>query len=497
MATIRKASATPKTEQMPASTGEKRARGDSFNDTGATGLKHSGGFIREELLKELIGTNGMRVLREMTDNDPIVGSFLFAVEQSIRQTDWKVIPAMDSDEARKYANFLDSCRMDMPHQTWGDVLTEALTFLSFGWSILEVTYKVRRGMNKDNRLESRYKDGLVGWRGFGPRTQESLRRWIYDVTYKDRLTHMEQFTLEKGTVPVPLNRCLHFRTKSIKNNPEGRSILRNAYRPWYLKKRIEEVEGIGIERDMAGLPVLVAPERMDLWNPDDPRMVDNKRAAEAIVRNIRMDEQMGVLLPFGWELKLLATGGKRAVNTTEVINRYDQRIAMTVLADFILLGHTNRMGSFALAKSKTGIFAMSLVGYLNVMRDTFNTTEIPRLWRMNGFPMEMMPRLDYTPIDSAPLGDLARYITAISGAGVDMTPPALGRFLLQQAGIPADISDLAGRGGTGEGPNQNDDPNDPQGATSGGTKRRISTGASRTAPAARSSAGSKRLVVPR
>ena len=38
------------------------------------------------------------------------------------------------------------------------------------------------------------------------------------------------------------------------DNPEGRSILRNAYFSWYFEKKIAEIEGIGIARDLAGLP---------------------------------------------------------------------------------------------------------------------------------------------------------------------------------------------------------------------------------------------------
>lgn len=434
---------------MPASGGSRRARGIHFNDSGALGLRHVGGFVREELLLALQGPNGMKIIREMMDNDPTIGGFSFAAEQAIRQVDWKVIVANQTPEARKYANFLDSCRLDM-QQTWGDVLTEALTFLPFGWSLLETTYKVRRAYNADPRLSSRFDDGLVGWRAMSLRAQESMRRWIYDPVDKDRLIAMQQFTVEKGTVDIPLSRCMHFRTKSFKNNPEGRSIYRNAYRPWFMKKRIEEIEGIGIERDLAGLPVLIAAEGMDLWNPNDPTSLEAKKASETIVRNIRRDEQEGVLLPFGWELKLLATAGKRAFNTTDIVNRYDQRIAMTVLADFILLGHANRMGSFALAKSKTSMFAMSLVGYLNTLRDTFNTQELPRLWRLNGFPMDMMPRLDYTPVDSPNLKDMASYIAALAGSGVDFSTPELQRYLLQMGGVPGDITDLAGQGGTGD-----------------------------------------------
>lgn len=443
---------------MPSSTGEKRTRGAHFQSIGGTGLQHSGGYIREEYLKNLVGPVGMKVIREMIDNDPVIGAIDFATQQAIRQVDWKVIPVDDTDEARKYANFVDSCRMDM-NQTWGEVLTEALTFIPFGWSLLEVTYKVRRGYNKDTDRTSRFEDGLVGWQRMAPRSQESMRRWIYDKVNKDKLLAMQQFTMEYGVVDIPIDRCLHFRTRSLKDNPEGRSLYRNAYRPWYMKKRIEEIEGIGIERELSGLPILTAPEGMDLWNPNDPMAVAAKQAAETIVRNIRVDEQMGVLLPFGWDLKLLATGGKKAINTTEIVDRYDNRIAMVVLADFILLGHSNRMGSFALAKSKTSMFAMALVGHLNVLRDTFNSDELPRLWQYNGFPLDKMPRLDYTPVDTPNLRDLASYITALSGAMVDFAPAELQRYLLQLAGIPADLTDLAGLGGTGMGNDPDADPN--------------------------------------
>lgn len=230
---------------MPESSG-KRARGVHFTDRGATGLRHVGGFIRDELLRDLQGPQGMKILREMGDNDPVIGGFTFAIEQAIRQVDWKVIVADKSDDSKKYANFVDSCRLDM-QQTWGDILTEALSCLPFGWSLLEVTYKIRRGAKDDAALSSRYEDGLVGWKAMGLRSQESMRKWLYDEVDRDKLVGMQQFTIEKGMVDIPMSRCIHFRTKSLKNNPEGRSIYRNAYRPWYLKKRIEEVEGIVLE----------------------------------------------------------------------------------------------------------------------------------------------------------------------------------------------------------------------------------------------------------
>jgi hypothetical protein len=58
---------------------------------------------------------------------------------------------------------------------------------------------------------------------------------------------------------IPIEKMLLFRTTVQRNNPEGRSMLRTAYRPWRNKKRIEEIEGVGIERDLAGLPMARIP----------------------------------------------------------------------------------------------------------------------------------------------------------------------------------------------------------------------------------------------
>lgn len=75
-----------------------------------------------------------------------------------------------------------------------------------------------------------------------------------------------------------------FRTESVKDNPEGRSILRNAYRSWYFKRRIQEIEAIGIERDLAGLPVIHAPERLEIWDSQDPDMVKINAALITMVK---------------------------------------------------------------------------------------------------------------------------------------------------------------------------------------------------------------------
>ena len=102
-----------------------------------------------------------------------------------------------------------------------------------------------------------------------------------------------------------------------------------------------------------------------------------------MVRGVRRDEREGLVLPGGFKMELLSTGGSRQFDTNAIIDRYDTRIAMTVLADFIFLGHQQN-GSWALSSDKTELFAMACGAYLDIIAETFNSQGIPNLIDING-----------------------------------------------------------------------------------------------------------------
>lgn len=411
-----------------------------FSELGYSGLNQFAGTLREEFLPELRGTTGIRTYKEMRDNDPIIGAMLFAVGMLIRQASWTVIPASESSQDKDLALFIDSCRDDMS-MTWPDVLSEIMTMLTFGWSWLEIIYKKRNGPIRDASKSSKFTDGRIGWQKLPLRSQDSLDRWELDPT--GGIIALHQRTLTGQTARIPIEKSLLFRTEVNKNNPEGRSILRNAYRPWYFKKRIEEIEGIGIERDLAGLPVITPPEGLDLWNPNDVLAATYREEAERVVRNIRRDEQEGVLLPFGWTLTLLSTGGRRNFDTTAIIERYNNTIAMSVMADFIVLGHNNRYGSFALAGSKTHMFGMAIGGWLDAIAEVFNRYAIPRLLAINGIQVEALPRLQHGDVEVPDLNELGTYVQRLSQSGFQLFPnPVVEKHLLRLASIPIEGVEL-------------------------------------------------------
>jgi hypothetical protein len=454
----------PKKEEPVEKFRRPEAQRVGFSEYGQSGLNHSGGLVREEFLPELKGRLGIKTYKEMRDNDPIVGAILFAVEMLIRQANWTLSP-FEEDNAgdQEVADFVDSCREDMS-STWQDVLTEILTMLPFGWAYLEIVYKKREGYNAVPGKKSAFSDGKIGWRKMPLRPQDTLDKWEFDEN--GGIRGMWQRKSGGEITFIPIDKSLLFRTLTAKNNPEGRSILRNSYRPWYFKKRIEEIEGVGIERDLAGLPVLQPPENQDIWNANDPQMTQLRTEAETVIRNVRRDEQEGVLLPFGWELTLLSTGGRRNFDTSQIIDRYNNNMAMSVLADFIVLGHNNRYGSFALAGSKTHMFGMAIGGWLEAIQAVFNRYAIPRLLAINGLDPERAPRLSYTDVEVPNLQELGTYIDSLHNAGFQMFPNvAIEKKLLEFASLPSEGVEL-GRtppeptAPTGSGDDDDDDEDD-------------------------------------
>lgn len=413
-----------------------------MSEIGRSGLKQNYGTVTEEITRDLQGNDGIKIYKQMRDNESTIGAILFAVSMLIRQATWSVAPFKEKDSTedsaadKATADFVQSCLDDMS-MTWQDVLTEILTMLPFGWAYLETVYKRRDGLIPNQPgSSSKFNDGKIGWRKLPLRPQDTREKWEFDPNGGIMGMH-QRLPGGAKSVFIPIGKGLLFRTEATKNNPEGRSVLRSSYTPWFYKKRIQEIEGIGIERDLAGLPVMQGPELMDLFNPDNPEMVAARREAEMVVQNIRRDEQEGIVMPFGWELTLLSTGGKRNFDTSEIISRYDTAMAMTVLADFIILGHNNRYGSFALAGSKTHMFGVAIGGWLDSIKAVFNRYAIPRLLEINGLDSSRPPTLGYSDIEIPDLDALGKYIGNLRKAGFKMFPNILlEKKLLQYANLP-------------------------------------------------------------
>ena len=450
--------------------------GLNFADYGSYGLRQFSGWIKEEFLRELQGREGARTYREMMDNSAIIGAILFTIQQAMRKVTWRIDPATDNNaEADKYAEFVDSLREDMSH-TWDDFVVDMLSMLPFGYSLHEIVYKRRLGpepgkygqrrgdfeqevedaYDEDEKLPaSRYDDGLIGWRRLPIRGQETVLKWFLDDN--GQITGVTQQPYLGTLIDIPMEKLLLFRPTSHKNNPEGRSILRNAYRDYYFVKRLEELEAILFER-MGGFPVLYLPtdliEKAASQNIQDPDVVSAQRTfamyKQAISR-VRIDEQMGLILPSDpyrdeegkplnikmYDFQLVTPQhGRQTVDPDKTIERHSVQMMMTLLADFIKLGHEVR-GTNNLAVTRVDMFYAAIEGWLTAAAQVLNRYALPRLWRMNDFSIDVLPKFVPDMPQRLDLDSLGAFIANLAKAGMPLFPnDELEAYVRDAAGFP-------------------------------------------------------------
>ncbi|MCP4599320.1 MAG: hypothetical protein GY847_02080, partial [Proteobacteria bacterium] len=285
------------------------------------------------------------------------------------------------------AEFIEGALDDMDH-TLEALLVEILTFLDYGWAFFEIVYKLRKGQTKDLKTRSDFDDSKWGWRSISLRGQDTLDRWQYDEEEKSLLLGMWQadYNFEVNSevfLPFDLDgvqKGVLFRTMATKNNPQGRSIYRNAVNAYFYLKRISMIEAIGIERDLAGMPVMEVP--MDMLSQDASSGQKALLAElKTILARVKMDEQGYAIIPneldtegkpTGYKFKLMSSGGSKQIDTGATKTFYKNDILQSVMAQFIALG-SQSVGSFALASSQTELFGAAMGGIMDNITATFNS----------------------------------------------------------------------------------------------------------------------------
>lgn len=409
---------------------------------GATGAQDEA--EREDTLRQLRGEQWFRTVREMTETDPIIRAILYTIEMMIRRVTWSIAPASDDQEDKAVAQFIDEAMFRDMTPGWEDTLSEILSFLPYGWSLMEITYKVRggkRGKVGEGPEASHFDDGRIGWRSWAIRPQETLDKWIFDDN-GDVVAMVQTAPPRYIPVTIPMEKALLFRTTSRRGSPEGVSILRSAFQPWYYKKEIQKIEAVGIERDLAGVPVawvpaaIMAPEA----GASEKAVL---RSITHIVTNLRRNQQEGVVMPLAYDangnkqydIQLLTSGGQRQIDTDKIIQRYDTRIAMSVLADFIMVGHEG-VGTYSMTTAKTDLFVTALESWVDAIAAVINEQAIHHLLQYNGIPIERSPRVVPGKIQPENPEIVATYLKALADTGVLEVTPELRDHVMKIAGLP-------------------------------------------------------------
>lgn len=417
---------------------------------GVSGDNVRNGQIRaDEFLPELRGKRAIKKYREMRDNDSTIGAVMYATEQVLRDVDLTVKAVDDSEEAKKEKEFVETVLDDMEH-TLDDHISEAISFLAYGFAWFELVYKRREGMATRNpKKRSKYNDGRIGIRKIASRAPWTVSRFDVDNQSGEILGLYQDGGFGAKSNFIPMRKSLLYRTTSLNGEPSGRSVLRNAYTSFERLNQIQQYEAIGIERELAGIPVIEVPA--EYLGPD---ATDSQKSfvnsLKSIGRDLKFNEQGYLIKPSDTypgkegeptniklvDFSLMSSSGTRNIDIDPVVRRYQHDIARSVLSEFIMLGGGNT-GSYALSKSKTDLFLRALESYIQTIVDVLNKQLVEPLWEINGLDYKYMPKIMAGDVAPHDLKELGSYLRNLNGADINLaSQPDIVDALLNNAELP-------------------------------------------------------------
>ena len=377
-----------------------------------------------EYLSLLTWPNSTYIYDKMRRSDAQVQALLFCMELPIRSTRWYVEPwNKNNPKDVQIAEFIEENLFSGPPRGmtshWDDFLRLALLMLPFGHSIFEKVYEV------DSH-------GYAKWRKFAERPHETIKDFKYDE--RGGPLHVEQYVAGASFVEIPIDSSLIFTHRKEGGRLHGISVLRAAYKHWFIKDFLLKITNIGIEKNHVGTPVTKLPENLQDGDREE---------AEKITRNLRSGEDAGVVLPYGFELEMFE--GKRvAIEVLPYIRYQDEMIAKAGLAHFLQLG-TGTTGSFALGKDQSDFFLMALNAQSKYLCDVINSYAIPQLvdlnWDVEGYPYLKCDKLGGRDVDG-----IIKGTTELTGGSIILPDQGLEEFMRDLLGLP-EIDEKTKRGG--------------------------------------------------
>jgi len=304
--------------------------------------------------------------------------------------------------------------------TWSEVLMSTTSVIPYGWACMWQSWKICRGDHPSKHFNSQHDDGLWMPLDLEIRAQDTLEKWVYDDEDVELLGWEQVAPPRHKHEFLPKSRYLHFRIDPDRGNPQGRSMYRNANRDYYFVKRLEDIRGVGEERNLAGLPVIRVP--VEVMHPNAPSDLASIRSQmEEKVQKIRRDQLEGLVFPSaktangqesGYDITLMSSGGRDRGSVNEAIKDHRWGMMVSMLAQFFLLG-ADKLGSFALSSSFTDLFAIAIGAIMDMKCDVFNRQCIPRVMTLNNVNREFWPELQHGDIESE---DAGKVITAFTQA---------------------------------------------------------------------------------
>ena len=412
---------------------------------GAPGTQIHGGYLTEnETDRTLTHRQKYRVFSEALVNCSIVAASVRYFTNLVGGATWTVQASPD-DVNGEYADLVESILFeDMIERRWPNVVKRLAMYRFYGFAIFERTVRKRE-------------DGITTLFDLGPRPQNTIEKWDMD---KGILQGVSQLVPQDSRyVYMPRSKLVYIKDDSISDNPDGLGLFRQVIAPVRRLWRYEQLENIGYDGDLRGVPVGRAPygelnEIAAENKGNDDLIAELKKSArniETFVTDHVKSPNQGIILDSAVHSTMDATGRPSSIykysvdllqgSSTSIpeilksIDRCNLEIARVLGTEIMILG--NGEGSHALANQKADQLTLTLNDTLNHIQFVIKRDVLRPLWIMNGFDERLMPKLEVAAANNISVGEMTAAIRDLAQAGAMITPiDEINNFIRARMGAP-------------------------------------------------------------
>jgi hypothetical protein len=394
----------------------RRSRASLMREMGQGGVTYFDGFAsNDEFNPDLTGEKGIETYDKMRRTDAQVQALLYAVSQPIMSARWEVVGGENTPQ--EHIDFVKNNLFE--RVDWPQLLSHILTMLPFGFSWAEKVYELDK-FNGEQKLV---------FRKIAPRLATTV--WKWDTNDKEELQGITQ-RIDEGRrdatpkeVKIPyLSKAIVFTFQKEGNNYEGMSILRSAYKHWFIKDQIYHIDAIRIERFALGIPRIMLPEEFDN---------DDLNALITMGKNWKAGAQSYIILPSGVEMDIMTVPQGSVLDVLPTIEHHNREIGKSGLAMFINMGEG---GNRALGETSQEFFYDALKQLGALIADGINKQIVNPLMDLNYAKDDTdRPQIRVRDIGAVALPQLIRFLREVGEVFVQ-PDEKIEDYLRDQMGLP-------------------------------------------------------------
>jgi len=356
-------------------------------ELGQGGVSYFDGFIsNDEFNEKLTFPNAVDTYDKMRRTDAQIQALLYAVTMPILSAEWTIEGG--DEEQREFIRHNTFERI-----SWPTLLKHITSALWAGFSWAEKVYEVEDYQGQKKIMLNK----------IAPRLATTVWKWNTDN--KENLTGIVQ-QIDSGratrevNIPYP-QKCALWTYQQEGNNYEGQSLLRAAYKHWFIKDQIYHIDAIRIERFALGIPHIKLPEEFDN---------EGLKALVEMGKNWKAGSQSYVITPHGVEIDIKTVAQGAVLDVLPTINHHNEEIGKSGLAQFINFG--DGAGNRALGESSQEFFYDSLKNVANWVADNYTNQVINQLLELN-YKNPTPVRMKASNIGAVALPQLIRFLREV------------------------------------------------------------------------------------